>query len=155
MVTPHRKQFITTQKTWGNKSGSIEVRVSKRTFFYFKDEQTLTLFLTTQLIPLWMIVESISAWNKKCSSDIGCKAPYSWEDVVTFTKELQYGIYVKQENNSKIAQSVYDTMNTQQVLRTATLSILMPWLLQRRKKYTTWKMACTQRELVKNGLDFL
>lgn len=60
MVTPHRKQFITTQKTWGNKSGSIEVRVSKRTFFYFKDEQTLTLFLTTQLIPLWMIVESIS-----------------------------------------------------------------------------------------------
>ena len=42
MVTPHSKQFITTQKTWGNKSGSIEVRVSKRTFFYFKDEQTLT-----------------------------------------------------------------------------------------------------------------
>lgn len=123
MVTPHRKQFITTQKTWGNKSGSIEVRVSKRTFFYFKDEQTLTLFLTTQLIPLWMIVESISAWNKKCSSDIVCKAPYSWEDVVTFTKELHCGIYIKQENNSKIAQSVYDTMNTTSLANCYTIDI--------------------------------
>lgn len=34
--------------------------MSKRTFFYFKDEQTLTLFLITQLIPVRMTVESIS-----------------------------------------------------------------------------------------------
>lgn len=62
-------------------------------------------------------------WNKKCSSDIGCKAPYSWEDVVTFTKELHCGIYIKQENNSKIAQSVYDTMNTTSLENCYTIDI--------------------------------
>jgi len=152
MVTPHRKQFITTQKTWGNKSGSIEVWVSKRTFFYFKDEQTLTLYLTTQLIPLRMIVESISGTRNVRQTSVA-KAPYSWEDVVTFTKEVLCGIYIKQENNSKIAQSVYDTMNTTNLENCYTFDINAAVTTKTEKVH---KMENgTQRELVKNGLDFL